>query len=226
MFAVSALTAVLAAAFAIDLLRRWWRRRSGRHLLWWAGGVACYGIGTLAAAVIERSGWSPGWFRTWYVFGAILGGAVLATGTAQLLHRPETAGRIAQSVIVLGIGSAAALALSPVAPLPSGDLAGDSIAWGWVRAFTPLLNTYAVGYLAGGALLSIRRRSSGDARRIAGNVLIALGGLTPAFGGLASRLGGADALPPTLLAGLVMIWVGAILAGSRRRELKAQSSGL
>ena len=221
MFAVSVATTVLAAVFAADLLRRWVRRRERRQLLWWGAGVAAYGLGTLAAAVIERSGWSPGWFRTWYVAGAVLGGALLATGTAHLLHRPDTAGRIGQSVIVLAVGAAAALALAPIAPLPSGDLAGDSIGWGWVRAFTPILNTYAVVYLVGGALRSARNR--GEGRRVAGNVLIALGGLTPAFGGLASRLGGADALPPTLLAGLVLIWVGATLVAQPARKPTANS---
>ncbi len=225
MFAVSVATSVLAALFATDLLRRWVRRRERRHLLWWGAGVVAYGLGTLAAAVVERSGWTPGWFRTWYVAGAILGGALLATGTAHLLHRPATASRIGQSVIVLAVGATAALALAPIAPLPSGDLAGDSIAWGWVRAFTPVLNTYAVVYLVGGAVRSAMRHT--DRRRVAGNVLIALGGLTPAFGGVASRLGGADALPPTLLAGLVLIWTGAVLAGGQKvRTQEDRGSGL
>ena len=223
MFAVSVATSVLAAGFAADLVRRWLRDRSRRHLIWWAAGVVAYGLGTLAAAVVERSGWTPVWFRIWYVAGAILGGALLAQGTAYLLHRRETADRLASSVAVLGVGAACALMLSPVAPLPSGDLAGDSIAWAWVRAFTPVLNVYAVTYLVGGALWSanrMRRRGGITRRRVAGNVLIAVGGLTPAAGGIASRFGGPDALPPTLLAGLVLIWAGALLAsGSSRRAM-------
>jgi hypothetical protein len=219
MFAVSVATSVLAALFAADLLFRWTRRPERRHLLWWGAGVVAYGVGTLAAAMVERSGWSPGWFRTWYVAGAILGGAVLATGTAHLLHRPDTTKRIVQSVVVLAVGATAALALAPISPIPSGDLSGDSIGWGWVRAFTPLLNTYAVVYLVGGAIRSARQHR--DRRRLTGNVLIALGGLTPAFGGVASRFGGADALPPTLLAGLVLIWLGAVLAGGGRSRREA-----
>lgn len=221
MFAVSVATSVLAALFATDLLWRWTRNRERLHLLWWGAGVVTYGVGTMAAAVVDRYGWSPGWFRTWYVAGAILGGAVLATGTAHLIHRPDTAKRVAQSVVVLAVGSTAALALAPISPLPSGALAGDSIGWGWVRAFTPVLNTYAVVYLVGGAVRSARRHT--DRRRFGGNVLIAMGGLTPAFGGVASRLGGADALPPTLLAGLVLIWAGAVLAGGGRRGRGAYS---
>ncbi|MBI5158259.1 MAG: hypothetical protein HZA58_09680 [Acidimicrobiia bacterium] len=220
MFAVSVATSVLAAAFATDLARRWARDRSRRHLAWWAAGVVAYGLGTLAAAVVERNGWSPGWFRTWYIAGAILGGVLLAQGTAYLVHRRDTADRLAASVVVLTVGTAAALMLSPVAPLRGDELAGRSIDWAWVRAFTPILNLYAVGYLVGGAILSARRlhRDLGiTGRRITGNVLIALGGLTPALGGFASRLGGDEALPPTLLVGLVLIWIGAVLASGGKR---------
>jgi hypothetical protein len=218
MFGLSIATSVLAAGFAADLIRRWLRDRSRRNLIWWGAGVIAYGLGALAAAVVARSGWSRGWFRTWYVAGAILGGVLLAQGTAYLLHRREIADRLASSVAVVAVGAACALMLSPIAPLPSGDLAGDSIDWAWVRAFTPVLNIYAVVYLVGGAIWSAQRlHRQGDVtrRRVVGNVLIAAGGLTPAAGGLASRLGGADALPPTLLVGLVLIWVGAVLAAGR-----------
>lgn len=220
MFAVSVATSALAAVFSTDLARRWVRDRSRRNLAWWGAGVVAYGVGTLAAAVIERAGWSPGWFRTWYIAGAVLGGVLLAQGTAYLVHRRDTADRLAASVAVLALGTSAALMLSPVAPLPGGELAGGSIDWAWVRAFTPILNLYAAGYLVGGAFWSARRlhRDFGiTGRRIAGNVLIALGGLTPALGGLASRLGGEKALPPTLLVGLVSIWIGAVLASGGKR---------
>jgi hypothetical protein len=220
MFEISVATSALAAAFAIDLARRWARDRSRRHVAWWGAGVVAYGVGTLSAAVVERAGWSPGWFRAWYVAGAILGGALLAQGTAYLVHRREAADRLAASVAVLAVGATAALMLSPVAPLPAGELAGRSIDWAWVRAFTPVLNLYAVGYLVGGAIWSARRlhRDRGiTGRRITGNVLIAIGGLTPAFGGVASRLGGDTALPPTLLVGLVLIWIGAVLASGGKR---------
>lgn len=219
-FEVSVATSVLAAGFAVDLGRRWWRNRTRPQLAWWAAGVVAYGLGTLAAAVLERSGWSRGWFRVWYIAGAILGGVLLAQGTAYLLHRREVADRLAASVTVVAVGAAAALLLSPIAPLASGDLAGDSIEWAWVRAFTPVLNVYAVAYLTGGAIGTarrLRRQKEGSRRRVAGNFLIAIGGVTPAFGGLASRLGGADALPPTLLAGLVLIWIGAVLASGGAR---------
>jgi hypothetical protein len=217
---ISIATSVLAAGFAVDLGRRWWRNRARPQLAWWAAGVVAYGLGTLAAAVLERSGWSRGWFRVWYIAGAILGGVLLAQGTAYLLHRRDVADRLAASVTVVAVGAAAALLLSPIAPLASGELAGDSIEWAWVRAFTPVLNVYAVAYLTGGAIWTARRlhrRRDGSGRRVTGNVLIAIGGVTPAFGGLASRLGGADALPPTLLVGLVLIWVGAVLASGGAR---------
>ena len=40
------LTTCLAAVFTVILFKRWNKRRTGPHLLWWTAGVAAYGIGT------------------------------------------------------------------------------------------------------------------------------------------------------------------------------------
>jgi hypothetical protein len=211
MTAVSLATSVVAVAFSVDLTRRWLSDRSRRSLLWWTMGVIAYGTGTAAAAAVDRWGWSPAGFRTWYIAGAILGGVLLAQGTAYLVHRKGFADQLASSVAVLAGGASLAVILSPVIQLDGSELAGASLDWAWVRAFTPVLNTYAVAYLAGGAILSaVRyRRSEGSRAQVLGSVLIAMGGITPALGGVASRLGGGDALPLTLFAGLLLIWLGA-----------------
>lgn len=206
-------TTIVAVACAIDLIRRAGRGRP--QVAWWAMGALVYGTGTAAAWVVDRYGWSPAAFRVWYVAGAVLGGAVLALGTVHLVHRPSVARQVVQSVATIAAGAAIAVTMAPVRPLPDGALGGASIGWVWVRALTPPLNVFAVVYLVGGALRSAvryARRGEGTRPRVLGNVLIALGGITPALGGLASRLGGEGALPPTLLAGVVMIWAGARLA--------------
>lgn len=215
---MSLMTTLLAAGFGFDLMRRWAKVPGRRHLLWWGLGVVLYGLGTGAAAHVERFGWSPAAFRIWYTAGAVLGGAILALGTVHLHHRAETASQIVRTVGVVAAGCTLAVMMSPVAPLPSGDLAGASLGWGWVRIFTPFLNVFAVTYLAGGAIRSGWQRlgGGGGGTQVAGNALLALGAITPALGGVASRLGGAAALPPTLLVGLVLIWVGARLAGRPR----------
>lgn len=212
---ISLLTTVVAAGFAVDLLRRAGRERP--QVRWWAFGVVVYGTGTAAAAHLERYGWSATGFRLWYITGAVLGGSVLALGSVHLLHRPPVARQITQSVLTVALGAAVATLMAPVAPLADGTLGGASIGWIWVRALTPILNGFAVIYLVGGAArsaLRLARRGEGSKRRVAGNVTLAIGGITPALGGVASRLGGETALAPTLLAGLLLIWAGARLSAA------------
>ena len=45
-------TTVMAFAFAVVMFRRYAARRSGPHLLWWACGIALYGVGTFTEASV------------------------------------------------------------------------------------------------------------------------------------------------------------------------------
>lgn len=75
-------TTVVAIAFTRTLYGRWKENPSARYLLWWRIGVALYGVGTFTEAVTTLFGWSEPMFRAWYISGALLAGAPLATGTA------------------------------------------------------------------------------------------------------------------------------------------------
>ena len=74
------LTTFVAIAFAPIVFRRWQRRKPAPHLWWWALGIALYGVGTLTESLTTLFGWNETVFRSWYVAGALLGGAPLAHG--------------------------------------------------------------------------------------------------------------------------------------------------
>lgn len=212
------LTTVISVAFAAAVYQRYRLRGGGNHLLWWAGGILVYGAGTFAEGWITLFGWNPVIFKFWYIVGALLGGAPLAQGTVWLLLRQRTARRLTIVLLVaVGLSSVFVIA-SPInyavvdPHLPSGEAFG----WQWVRLFSPFINTYAVIFLIGGAILSAWRfyKASRDAGstiardRFIGNVFIAIGAILPGFGGVASRAGHTEILYIMELAGIMLIWTG------------------
>jgi len=108
--------------------------------------------------------------------------------------------------------------------LPSGRI----FVWQWVRAFSPFLNTYAVIFLIGGAIISANRYrkhikdgslSSIIARdRVLGNIYIALGAILPGIGGVSSRAGYTKVLYIGELIGIILIWLGYWYNTSKREE--------
>jgi hypothetical protein len=82
--------------------------------------------------------------------------------------------------------------------------------WQWVRLFSPIVNTYAVVFLIGGAIWSaVRyRRQEGASSRVRGNALIAVGAILPGIGGGFARAGTVEVLYVMELVGLLLIWAG------------------
>ncbi len=205
-------TTVIALGFASVILRRYWERRSGPHLLWWGIGILLYGVGTATEAAVTLFGWSAPVFRAWYISGALLGGAPLAQGTVYLLMRRPVANRLAVALVLWVSVAAVFVMLSPIdfALVEPHRLSGRVMGWTWVRAFSPLVNTYAAIFLIGGAVYSAMRfrRNTVTHHRYVGNVLIAVGALLPGIGGTATRFGHVEVLYVTELIGLILIWLG------------------
>lgn len=206
-------TSGLAAAFVVVLFRHWRRRPGALHLAWWTIGVAFFGIAVLAEAAVTLWGWEPWLFRTWYVSGALLGGAPLAQGTVYLLMRRRTAHVLAGCLTVYALVAAVFVVLTPLTidPASPDALTGRVMDWSWIRALTPALNLYAVVFLAGGAAWSAWRywrRDDVAGSLPIGNALIAVGAILPAFRGLVARMGMADTVFVTELAGLALIFAG------------------
>ncbi len=107
-------TTLLSAVFFVVLVRRFARRRTGPHLLWWAGGIFAYGLGTALEAAITLAGNSVGLTKAWYIAGALLGGYPLAQGTVYLLLPRRTAHVLTAITVPYMLVMAVLVILSPV----------------------------------------------------------------------------------------------------------------
>jgi hypothetical protein len=205
-------TTLVALLFAPVVFRRWLKRRSGPHLLWWAAGIALYGVGTFTEAFTTLLGWDAWVFRSWYVSGALLGGAPLAQGTVYLLFSRKTADRMAAMLLTVLVLASVTVFLAPVRYelVEAHRLTGAVLGWQWVRLFSPFINTYAFIFLVGGAAWSAWyfRRDPAARHRVVGNALIALGAMLPGIGGMATRFGHTEVLYVMELFGLILIWLG------------------
>lgn len=211
---------VVAAAFTWTLYQRWRAKPSARYLMWWMIGVALYGLGTLTEALTTVFGWNEPVFRTWYIAGALLGGAPLATGTVYLLLPRRIADRFAIALVTYVAIASAFVLVTPILNelVETNRLSGEVMAWTWVRLFSPLVNLYAVVFLIGGAIWSAWKYwKRGDASsRVLGNVLIAFGAILPGIGGSFARAGVVEVLYVTELVGLLFIWAGfRVISGDR-----------
>lgn len=101
--------------FAFDVLRKYVRRPSHLHLLFWGIGLAMFGIGSLAEAVATLV-FSPVVFVAWYLFGAALNAAWIGHGTLLLLVRKRW---VHVLTALLVVGSVVAGILMLTTPLDS-----------------------------------------------------------------------------------------------------------
>ncbi len=204
-------TTVFSVLFTLAIFRRWNDRERPPHLLWWGAGVALFGVGTFFEGFTALFGWHEPVFRGWYISGALLGGAPLAQGTVYLLLSKRAADRLAIILVLYVAIAAAFVMLTPVDASLASDkkLSGEVIEWTWVRAFSPLVNTYAFIFLVGGAIASMARYGrSGDRPRAIANSLIAVGAILPGIGGSFTRAGYTEVLYVTEFVGIVLIFVG------------------
>jgi len=222
------LTTLISLIFGILVLKRASQRKQAWHLIWWGIGILFYGVGTFTESYITLVGWNPIVFKSWYIAGALFGGAPLAQGTIWLLLQR----RIAKGLTIIFLSAVVVASVSVLASpidhtlvnphLPNGNV----FVWQWVRLFSPFVNTYALIFLVGGAALSAYRfgkvaktTASQVARdRFLGNVLITIGALLPGFGGIASRLGQTQWLYLAELVGIILIWLGYYLNIRRRNS--------
>ena len=205
-------TTLLSALFAPIIFKRWRQRKPAPHLLWWAMGIAMYGVGTFTESFTTLFGWNEVVFRSWYISGALLGGAPLAQGTVYLMYSRKTANLMAAALVTVIMAASVVVILSPIdfSAVEPHRLTGRVMEWRQARLFSPFINTYAAIFLIGGAILSAWRfRADRSARhRFIGNCYIAVGALLPGIGGMATRMGHTEVLYVMELIGIVLIWIG------------------
>jgi len=205
-------TTLLTAFFAPVVFRRWRERRPAPHLFWWSLGIVVYGLGTLTESLTTLFGWHEWIFRSWYISGALLGGAPLAQGTVYLMFSRKTATRMALGVGAVVLVAATVVLMAPIdySLVESHRLTGSVMEWRAARLFSPFINTYAAIFLIGGAVASAwrYRRDAGARHRFIGNCYIAVGALLPGIGGTATRMGYTEVLYVMELLGIILIWIG------------------
>ena len=205
------LTTCLALTFAGVLFRRH-RARGGTHLLWWGIGMLTYAAGTITESATTLFGWHEPVFRLSYITGALLGGAPLAQGTVYLMLSRRTANRLTVALVTVIVVGAALVWASPIRPelVEAHRLSGQVLGWTWVRMISPFINTYALVFLMGGAIVSAVRyaRKTETRQRALANVYIAVGALLPGIGGTFTRLGHVEVLYVTEFLGLALIAMG------------------
>ncbi len=221
-------TTVLSVVFGSILYRHWRRKPSALYLAWWTLGVFMYGVGTLTESLTTLLGWNEFVFKSWYISGALMGGAPLAQGTVYLLMSNRVAHRLTAALVtVIGV-AAVAVMLSPVdySAVETYRLSGSALGWQWTRAFSPFINTYALVFLVGGAAWSAWkywRESIEYKPRAWGNTFIAVGALLPGIGGSFTRFGYVEVLYVTEIIGLMTIWLGYyIISNDSARSIHAQ----
>ena len=204
-------TTIIALSLAVSLGERY-RERGGPHLLWWTIGALTYAAGTALEASVTLFGWNEWLFRSWYIAGALLGGAPLAQGAVYLhLSRPA-ANRLSAILIAVVLTASVFVLMVPIQYelVEAHRLTGRVMAWPWVRAFSPFINLYAFVFLVGGAVKSAaqywRRRET--RLRAEGNALIAVGALLPGIGGSFTRFGYTEVLYVTEFLGIILIYLG------------------
>ena len=227
--ALAAAAALVALAFCLSTLERWLERRRPQELAWTVA-LAMFTVAAGALWAGAANGWSPGTFRVFFLFGAILNVPVLALGTVYLLGGRRAGDRWA-AVVSLGCAFAAGVVL--VAPL-RGPVSGAALPRG-SEVFGPLPRVLAAVASGGGAVVLlagalwsawrlIHTGAAGSSRRmVAGNLLIAAGTLVLSASGLLnSVLGAMGAFAVTLVAGITLIFLGFLTATTGRSPHPAQ----
>jgi hypothetical protein len=173
-------------------------------------------------------------FKTWYIVGALLGGAPLALGTVYLLlgKRAGDLG-LALLAVVVGVTSVFVI-LSPINTVlvDPAILNSKVLEWQSIRMVSPFVNGLAAIFLIGGAFYSAAQyfRRSEMRNRFIGNLYIAVGAILPGIGGMMSRMGHTEGLYVGELAGIILIWYGyrfcqrPIKSDAPARELAATES--
>ncbi len=223
------LSTVVTFIFAVAVYNRY-RERGGIHLLLWAIGLLFYGIGTLTEVTLELT-FSVLAIKLWYLTGAMLTAAWLGMGTVHLLIRRGNTAMVITWVLA-GV-SLLALILILIAPVtstaydvtrPVSEQYKEIFARnGWIILLTILLNIYGTLTLVGGALYSafLFWRKKILANRMFGNILIAAGALSPAMGGTFLRAGLTDLLYFSELIGVIIMFIGFLMATSGTSEVSS-----
>ena len=239
--ALAAASTIVALAFGLSTLDRWLRRRRP-HELAWTIAMALFVVAAFALWLAEGSGWGNGVFRVFFAFGAIVNVPWLGLGTIYLLAGQRAGNATMRGLLIFSGFAVGVVFTAPIrgviepTTLPTGSehfdplprilaAVGSSIpaliifggaiwsAWRVVRGNNPALTSAATRQV----------RSTG--RLALGNILIAAGAaILSASGTFSGRLGVDRAFAVTLLAGIVVLFAGFLVASNATHSSTAVRS--
>ena len=208
---------ILAGAFAIVLLNRYFGTRRRPHELMWGIAFILFAIGAACQVLADVTGtWTPLVARVYYLTGAILNVGFLGLGTVYLIFSRRVANVSLAIMLALSAISFYVLFTVPVEPSLLAQEAGWKAVTGvstaprWLAAVTNTLGTVLV---VGGALWSgiVFWRKRTQKHRMVGVFLLAGGTFIIALGGTITGLTGLrnhDYLYLTMVVGLIFMFVG------------------
>lgn len=226
--------AIVAAAFATQMGRQFAAKRRP-HQLAWTLALTMFVLATLVTAEGVRSGWSPGLFRTFYLFGAVINVPFLALGTVYLLAPRKWGHAFGVAVLAASLLGLKAVLDTPLHVAQLRAVNGIPDFARIIAGAAPLSRTLADYYsytafaiVVGGAVWSawrlLRKPGGGPGRerlrRLAtGNILIASGTTVVAAASIAIHFGKGSAVAATfsvgLLAGITLMFAGFLRTRSR-----------
>jgi hypothetical protein len=209
---------LVALAFALSTLERWLAGHKP-HELAWTVSLLMFAVASFALAAGARAGWDGPTFRLFWIFGAVANVPFLAVGTVYLLAGRRT-GHITAAAVSIAVAFAAGVitmapfrAALPADRLPQGSEVFDALP----RVLAGVASGGAALVVFAGAVWSAWRYRGG--RMTVANVLIALGTAITGASGLANSVfGEMTAFAVFLVAGIVVIFAGFLVANGARTE--------
>jgi len=208
---------IIAGAFAIVLLNRYFSNRRRPHELMWGIAFILFAIGAACQVLADVSGtWSPMVARIYYLTGAILNVGFLGLGTVYLIFSRRVANVSLAIMLALTAFSFYVLFTVPIdTSLLSQEAGWKAVASvsttpRWLAAICSTIGTLLV---VGGAIWSgiIFWRKRIQKHRMIGVFLLAGGTFIIALGGTITGLTGLrnhDYLYITMVVGLIVMFVG------------------
>ena len=214
MVALPAVTALVALAFAIVVVRQYLGHHKTYQLMW-AAGFTMFAVAAFAGYLARSGPTTETEYRTFYLFGAILNVAWLSLGTLYLLARRSWADAALVAVAILSVLAAYGVVSVPVDLTAAADSGRGFPNGSLARVLAGVGSGLGSIVLIGGALWSawifFQRRRNG--RRAIANIIIGVGVLIVAAGGTATFTGASGVLEVANLVGLSVMFAGFLLIG-------------
>ena len=210
--------ALAASIFSIDLWLNY-ARKPRPHIVAYGVGITMFALATWALFAALVWGWNPFYYRTFYLFGAVLNIPYLALGSMFLVVG-KRAGHI--MTVLLAAFSAISITLVATTPfqkeLPDGGIPHDIFAGGFgPRMFAAIGGGVGATILIVLALVSVIRFRKTLPRVMWGSLLILAGTLAASLGGANLAFGEATWFAISLLLAATLIFAGYKVASGARR---------